>query len=1370
MIHILHHQTDRITGWISRVKDDTHQNSIKNEEIYKFQVSMSEKGASEIGARSRILIPDEEADYREFVVSYINENSFYMEKEVEAKGSFVDIRKSKIITPKILDAQTIQTAGGMVLSGLEWEVGIVEYSGTRKWVIERHLDAYEALKAIASLFECELRFRVKVDGDQVTGRYVDFIKKQGLNRGKETLFGKDLAGITRKVNADRIVTALHCIGPERQDGTRLEVVVTDDEAFQNWNRKGKHLIEPYEPESSDQDMTLERLTSLGKMELKKRVSAAVEYELEAVSLETILGYEHEITRLGDTIRIKDEHFNPPMYLESRVIFVERSLFNKAKKSYKLGEVIEYKKEDVMKTWRELQALYATKVIKSPTAPPGKPNIIWIKTGGTVEIAHTWDAELNEWVPTGGSLYNWVMYSDDASGNGISSSPAGKEYIGFAYNKEEETPSLNPGEYAWSKLQGDQGVPGPPGDDGQTPYFHTAWADSADGTVNFSTTTAGTRAYIGTYSDFTSADSTNPAQYMWAKIQGPKGDKGDQGSQGPQGLQGIQGPKGDQGIQGPVGADGTSSYTHIAYANSADGNSGFSVSDSTNKLYIGIYVDSNPTDSTTPSAYNWTLIKGADGTQGLPGPKGDNGLTPYFHTAWATNSTGTTSFSTTDSTGRSFIGTYTDYTAADSTDPSKYTWTLIKGDKGDKGDTGAQGPKGDQGSPAISYKWTTQNVTIDSQGNLRKSSGAASWDAQAYTAESFVGGTFLSFKAGLVSGTATMMGLNTDPATDASYTSIDYAFYLSNGTLYIYENGTNVGNFGTYSAGDTFQIIYDGVTVKYYHNGALDRTVAASSNKRLFVDSTFHTVTSSNIITDLFFGPAGPKGDTGAVGPAGPQGPQGPQGQTGSQGPKGDSGPRGPEADEAMLFGINSSFYDWSGTYPDGYTLGAGSAPTKVVSDNKANGNAVQYVVPANANTYIYKSVTNVGYSQYLTLEVTFKLTAGTIDGAGVLIRMEGTTDVDTRIRFADYVPNPVLNKWYTITEVIKLPSAGIPAGYTGFTIWPMGGWTGLGAITSKTIQFDSVKVRAATDAEQYGFENGLLVNGWVATGTTEIDGGKIKADSITSREIMVMYLSALSANLGSITAGDITGVTMNLGNGKFIVDVNGNVTFKGVLSGATGLFSGKLSVTSTSNGTVTIENGLIQSVKDSWITNVYAGFLEAKIGTSNTAKVNGNGLFAEGPGGDGVSVFTGNWNGEIHGNLWADRFLMLSAYGAEKARVIATGISLSGNNNVTTADRGWIAPTLLNGMANYGSIYMTAGYYKDAMGFVHLRGFLTGGADGKTLFTLPAGYRPSLRQIFSCWSNNSAGNGRIDVDTNGNVIAVSAGNWLALDGIYFLGG
>lgn len=189
------------------------------------------------------------------------------------------------------------------------------------------------------------------------------------------------------------------------------------------------------------------------------------------------------------------------------------------------------------------------------------------------------------------------------------------------------------------------------------------------------------------------------------LQGLQGPKGDQGIQGPKGETGAQGPQGDQGVAGPAGE---SSYFHIAYANNSTGTSGFSTSEAAGKSYIGTYVDDISTDSTDPSKYSWQLVKGAQGeqgAQGIPGIDGSNGQTSYLHIAYATNSTGTAGFSVSDSVGKTYIGQYTDFSEDDSTDPSKYSWTLIKGEtgatgpqgpKGDTGETGATGPKGDPG--------------------------------------------------------------------------------------------------------------------------------------------------------------------------------------------------------------------------------------------------------------------------------------------------------------------------------------------------------------------------------------------------------------------------------------------------------------------------------------------------------------------------------------------------------------------------------------------------------------------------------------------------------------------------------------------------
>lgn len=146
-----------------------------------------------------------------------------------------------------------------------------------------------------------------------------------------------------------------------------------------------------------------------------------------------------------------------------------------------------------------------------------------------------------------------------------------------------------------------------------------------------------------------------------------------------------GKDGANGIPGKDGKDGKTQYTHLAYANSADGTKDFSVSDG-NRKYIGMYVDFVEADSTDPAKYTWSLIKGADGAQGVPGTPGADGKTPYFHIAYANSADGRTGFSVDDSVNKLYIGQYTDYTPNDSTDPTKYSWTKIKGEQGNAGRT------------------------------------------------------------------------------------------------------------------------------------------------------------------------------------------------------------------------------------------------------------------------------------------------------------------------------------------------------------------------------------------------------------------------------------------------------------------------------------------------------------------------------------------------------------------------------------------------------------------------------------------------------------------------------------------------------------
>ena len=202
---------------------------------------------------------------------------------------------------------------------------------------------------------------------------------------------------------------------------------------------------------------------------------------------------------------------------------------------------------------------------------------------------------------------------------------------------------------------------------------------------------GTEFYVGKSVTVNATDVDTKAVYSFEALENgikrgyyevtiTKVDDGEPGPVGP------QGPPGEQGIPGKPGTDGRTQYTHIAYANSADGTKDFSVSDS-NREYIGMYVDFELLDSTDPSKYAWSKIKGADGADGVPGKPGTDGRTPYFHVAYSNSADGSKDFSVSDSTNKQYIGQYTDFTQADSTDYRKYAWTKIKGEDGHDGADG-----------------------------------------------------------------------------------------------------------------------------------------------------------------------------------------------------------------------------------------------------------------------------------------------------------------------------------------------------------------------------------------------------------------------------------------------------------------------------------------------------------------------------------------------------------------------------------------------------------------------------------------------------------------------------------------------------------
>lgn len=664
------------------------------------------------------------------------ENIFKQEVEIYAEDAGMDLLNETVGEYKADKAYPASYYVEKFSDDSGFEIGINEVSNyNRKLSWEGETTASERILSVATQFDAEVSYTFEIDRLKIKHKYINLHKKRGVDQGRELRINREVKNIIVKSSVEDLATALSVTGGYPEDSEtpiNLKGYKYDDgdiylsgstiysrSAVAKWSRylseKGNgtgHIVQTYTYDTLSQSELCNRAVS----KLKKIYDAAVSYEVE-------LAYLPDGIKIGDTVNIVDDAGE--LYLSARIMKLESSIYND-EYTATLGEYklklsgISEKMESLAAQFEKLaknRTFYTWVVFADTETGAG----ISLKSAGKAYMGIAYNQTTKQPVLTDPSVYTWVKVVGD---QGIAGEPGKDGLTSFFHVRYADVPnpianqmrkdtgkyigtytdytledSTDPTKYTWRKFQGDDGedgadgVPGNDGADGETSYLHMAYATSADGKTGFSTTNAVDKTYIGQYVDFVKADSTDPAKYRWSKFQGPKGDKGDPGEQG---LRGLQGEKGEQGIQGPKGENGKTTYTHIAYANSSDGKVGFSVSDS-DRDYIGMYVDEVEADSTDPTKYAWTKIKGADGTQGIQGKPGADGKTPYLHIAYATSSDGKTGFSITESTGKTYIGVHTDYTKADSTDPSKYKWTKIQGPQGTQGLQGIQGISGTNGA-------------------------------------------------------------------------------------------------------------------------------------------------------------------------------------------------------------------------------------------------------------------------------------------------------------------------------------------------------------------------------------------------------------------------------------------------------------------------------------------------------------------------------------------------------------------------------------------------------------------------------------------------------------------------------------------------
>ncbi|MDU5933638.1 MAG: phage tail protein [Lacticaseibacillus rhamnosus] len=665
--------TDGKGEW--RIDNDIETQSVDNRPAVELSLDIhfttdQEQAVNEMAkATNFIMYQDEEGNGHQMVIESVDHDSLGHIHSIVASDAGNDLINETVGAFKADKPYTIADYITRFTNDSGWEIGINEFPDnvrTLEWTSEE--SSLARIIAVAKDFDAVLSFGFEFVGTNLVKRVINIRHETAGDSLISFEMNKDINNIVTHLDTYDMETSIKAYGavPESTDGSTNQDPINligykwtdptgqfvldqygflhDTIAVQKYSR----LLSNSNPNPTQSDWNRVKtfdsksqaeLLQAALADLKKYNHPNETYDIDLVNSPYV--------PLNQTVHIADE--NQQLFLSAKVLSIQRSRANHSVK-LTLGEFA----HETVSFDQRLSDL-ANKMANMPK---------------TVQF------------------YPWLRYADDDKGTNMSALPAGKKYMAIVWSNKTSVPSDNPDDYAgkWALIQGEDGadgVPGAKGADGRTSYFHTAWADDVSGQSGFTVSGGDGKKYIGTYSDFTQADSTNPSDYNWALFKGEDGDVG---------------PKGDQGLPGKPGADGRTAYAHFAYANSQDGNTDFSTT-APNRKYIGFYSDFTSGDSTNPSDYNWSLIKGADGADGkdgVPGKPGADGKTPYFHIAYADSSDGKTNFSLDTPGSRKYIGSYTDFTQADSTNPAVYSWQLVQGPKGDTGPQGPQGPRGPQG--------------------------------------------------------------------------------------------------------------------------------------------------------------------------------------------------------------------------------------------------------------------------------------------------------------------------------------------------------------------------------------------------------------------------------------------------------------------------------------------------------------------------------------------------------------------------------------------------------------------------------------------------------------------------------------------------
>lgn len=489
-----------------------HKELTAGASTYVFDLNKSDEAAQYMVSGNIITMLDDQGRPWSFEILYYDEFQTY--KTVHCEDVGINLFNKACDVWYYQDAKPFADYFNVITDGTPWELGVNQLADlSRKLTFTgRDTGLGRLLSVLKAFDDAECIFNIQMNGPVPVKYVIDVYKKIGTVQDNiQIAYNEELDNIQKTETRQEFVTALAGVGSVIQDteadadGSTVDTnkpqeyvdfadLEFDDGDFYTtkgdkflrartanaqFNPGDQGFIEDfYEYDTNSSTELFNRTTT----QLQTRSQPQFTYDAQVKVIDPNLD-------IGDTVTIIDHDYNPALYLQARVATLEKSYTDATKGSI---------------TFTNYVVLTDT-VTQQIAALRSKVN--GIKNGST--------------------SYVWIRYADDDQGTGISQSPKDKTYVAILAKVNQPVPSDDPNDYAghWVRIAGEDGL------DGQDAHLHIAYANSVDGKTGFTIdqNQAHNRDYLGTYSDNTKAQSTDPTHYTWQLMRGPQGLQGQPGS-------------------------------------------------------------------------------------------------------------------------------------------------------------------------------------------------------------------------------------------------------------------------------------------------------------------------------------------------------------------------------------------------------------------------------------------------------------------------------------------------------------------------------------------------------------------------------------------------------------------------------------------------------------------------------------------------------------------------------------------------------------------------------------------------------------------------------------------------------------------------